>query len=81
MNTNSKTKKRLIKYMLLAVLAIAPLCTTNAQSDDDEFGVWTTLEASKKINKKLKLDFEAELQTREMAQGRCRIYLHIQPQP
>ena len=65
MNTNSKTKKRLIKYMLLAVLAIAPLCTTNAQSDDDEFGVWTTLEASKKINKKLKLDFEAELRTIE----------------
>lgn len=65
MNTNSKTKKRLIKYLLLAVLAIAPLCTTNAQSDDDEFGVWTTLEASKKINKKLKLDFEAELRTIE----------------
>ena len=65
MNTNSKTKKRLIKYLLLAVLAIAPVCIANAQGESDEFGVWTTLEASKKINKKLKLDFEAELRTIE----------------
>lgn len=65
MNTNSRTKKRLIKYVLLAVLAIAPVCIANAQGESDEFGVWTTLEASKKINKKLKLDFEAELRTIE----------------
>ena len=65
MNTNSRTKKRLIKYLLLAVLAIAPVCIANAQGESDEFGVWTTLEASKKINKKLKLDFEAELRTIE----------------
>ena len=67
MNTNSRTKKRLLGYLLLAVFAIAPFCSANAQSEveDDEFGVWTTLEASKKINKKLKLDFEAELRTIE----------------
>ena len=63
MNTNSRTKKRLIGYLLLAVFAIAPFCSANAQSEDDEFGVWTTFEASKKINKKLKIDFEAELRT------------------
>ena len=65
MNTNSKAKKKRAAYILAAVLVIAPLCNAGAQSDDDEFGVWTTLEASKKINKKLKLDFEAELRTIE----------------
>ena len=65
MNTNSRTKKRLIGYLLIAVFTFAPLFVADAQVEDDEFGVWTTLEASKKINKKLKLDFEAELRTIE----------------
>lgn len=65
MNTNSRTKKKLLKYALLALLAAAPLFSASAQSEDDEFGVWATFEASKKINKKLKLDFEAELRTIE----------------
>ena len=49
----------------MAVFTFAPLFVADAQVEDDEFGVWTTLEASKKINKKLKLDFEAELRTIE----------------
>lgn len=49
----------------MAAFILAPVSGANAQSEDDEFGVWTTLEASKKINKKLKLDFEAELRTIE----------------
>ena len=57
MNTNLKTKKRLIECLLMAAFILAPVSGANAQSEDDEFGVWTTLEASKKINKKLKLDF------------------------
>jgi long-subunit fatty acid transport protein len=65
MNTNSRTKKNLALYLLAAVFAFAPLCNAGAQSNENEFGVWTTLEASKKINKKLKLDFEAELRTIE----------------
>lgn len=65
MNTNSKTKQRVVKFLLLATFTLAPLFGANAQSESDEFGVWTTLEASKKINKKLKLDFEAELRTIE----------------
>jgi hypothetical protein len=65
MNTNSRTKKRLIGCLLLAAFILAPVFGANAQSEDDEFGVWTTLEASKKINKKLKFDFEAELRTIE----------------
>ena len=51
--------------LLIAAFTLAPLFNATAQSEDDEFGVWTTLEASKKINKKLKLDFEAELRTIE----------------
>lgn len=65
MNTNLKTKKKLLGCLLLAALILAPVLGASAQSEDDEFGVWTTLEASKKINKKLKLDFEAELRTIE----------------
>ncbi len=61
MNTNSRTKRNFAAYMLIAVMATAPFIGATAQ--DDEFGVWTTLEASKKINKKLKLDFEAELRS------------------
>ena len=51
--------------LLAAIFILAPLCSVNAQSENDEFGVWTTLEASKKINKKFKLEFEAELRTVE----------------
>ena len=65
MNTNLKSKKKLFGCLLLAAFILAPVLGANAQNEDDEFGVWTTLEASKKINKKLKLDFEAELRTIE----------------
>lgn len=65
MNTNSRTKKKWAVVLLTAILAIAPFSDTDAQSSDDDFGVWATVEASKKINKKLKLDFEAELRTIE----------------
>ena len=53
MNTNLKTKKKLFGCLLLAAFILAPVLGANAQNEDDEFGVWTTLEASKKINKKL----------------------------
>lgn len=62
MNTNLKNRKRVAAYLLLAVFALSPFFSANAQSDD-EFGVWTTLEASKKINKKFKAAFEAEFRT------------------
>ena len=61
MNTNLKNKATLA--LLVAMLILSPLCNINAQSSEDEFGLWTTFEASKKINKKLKLEFEAELRT------------------
>lgn len=62
MNTNLKNRKRVAAYLLIAVFALSPFFNANAQSDD-EFGVWTTLEASKKINKKFKAAFEAEFRT------------------
>lgn len=50
--------------MLLA-FTLAPLCSTNAQSESDEFGIWTTFEASKKINKKFKAAIDAEFRSIE----------------
>ena len=49
MNTNLKNKATLA--LLVAMLILSPLCNINAQSSEDEFGLWTTFEASKKINK------------------------------
>ena len=45
------------------MLMLVPLCNANAQSGEDEFGVWATVEASKKINKKFKFIADAELRT------------------
>ncbi len=42
---------------------LAPLCNANAQSNEDEFGIWATVEASKKINKKFKVVGDAEFRT------------------
>lgn len=42
---------------------LAPLCNANAQATEDEFGIWTTVEASKKINKKFKVVGDAEFRT------------------
>ena len=42
---------------------LAPLCNANAQATEDEFGIWATVEASKKINKKFKVVGDAEFRT------------------
>ena len=62
MNTNSKNKNTAIAFLLSAAFALAPLFVANAQTDD-EFGVWTTVEATTKISKRVKLDFEVEHRT------------------
>lgn len=62
MNTNSKNKKTAMAFLLSAVFILAPAFSANAQTDD-EFGVWTTVEATAKISKRVKLDFEAEHRT------------------
>ena len=62
MNTNSRNKKTAVAFLLSAVFILAPAFSANAQTDD-EFGVWTTVEATAKISKRVKLDFEAEHRT------------------
>ena len=52
-----------IIVLLVAVFTLAPLCSVNAQSEEHEFGIWATIEASKKINKKFKFVADAEVRT------------------
>ena len=49
--------------LLVVIFALAPLCNINAQSDENEFGIWATVEASKKINKEFKIVGDAEFRT------------------
>ena len=61
MNTNLKNKG--ILALLVAMFMLAPLCNANAQATEDDFGIWATVEASKKINKKFKVVGDAEFRT------------------
>ena len=61
MNTNLKNKGMLA--LLIAMFMLAPLCNANAQATEDEFGIWATVEASKKINKKFKVVGDVEFRT------------------
>ncbi len=61
MNTNLKNKGMLA--LLIAMFMFAPLCNANAQATEDEFGIWATVEASKKINKKFKVVGDVEFRT------------------
>ena len=63
MNTNSNNSRKSIITLLIAMLMLAPLYNANAQGGEDEFGIWATVEASKKINKKFKFVADAELRT------------------
>ena len=49
--------------MLIAMFMLTPLCSANAQESENEFGIWATVEASKKINKKFKVVADAEFRT------------------
>lgn len=53
-----------IKKLLLAAMLLMPTATF-AQADD--FGIWTSISAAKKVNKKLSFDIDAELRTRDDA--------------
>lgn len=60
MNSKSKTK-RVAAYAAALMLAVLPASNILAQSDD--FGVWTTLDAKKKLTDKLQLGIEGELRS------------------
>ena len=61
MNTNLKNNGMIA--LLIAMFMLAPLCNANAQATEDEFGIWATVEASKKINKKFKVVGDVEFRT------------------
>ncbi len=61
MNTNLKNHS--IIALFIAMFMLAPLCNANAQATEDEFGIWATVEASKKINKKFKVVGDVEFRT------------------
>lgn len=62
MNINSNKKTKATALLLLAAFLLAPL-STKAQSNENEFGIWATIEASKKLNKKFKIAADAEFRT------------------
>lgn len=65
MNTNSKIKNIITKYLFVTAFCISPLFSINAQENCDEFGVWGTFEFSKKVNKKTKFVIDAEIRSIE----------------
>lgn len=60
MNLKSRTK-RVAAYAAALMLAAMPASNIFAQSDD--FGVWTTIDAKKKLTDKLQFGIEGELRT------------------
>lgn len=58
MNTNLKIKR--IAAIAVVLLAILPVNKINA---GDDFGVWGSLKASKKLTEKMKFEIEGELRT------------------
>lgn len=63
MNTNSNKNTVKATLLLLAAMLFAPLGNVKAQSDENEFGIWATVEASKKLNKQFKIVADAEFRT------------------
>ena len=63
--------------LLIAMFMLAPLCNANAQSVDDEFGIWTTFEASKKINKKFKVVGDIEFRTYDFVSNVERVAIGV----
>lgn len=62
MNSKLKTKK-IAACAAALLLSLMPASNLFAQSDD--FGIWTSLEAKKKLTEKLDVTFEGELRTIE----------------
>lgn len=54
-------------YIAAAILIMSPISTISA-NDSDDFGIWTSLKASKKLTDKLEFEIEGELRTIEGVQ-------------
>ena len=61
---NSKSRINRIATLLFAFAMVFPAFNT-AKAGDDNYGVWTTFEASKKINKKFKVGAELEFRSND----------------
>lgn len=59
MNTNLKIKSA----AFIAALALSLLPTNNAFAENDDFGIWTSIEAKKDLTDKLSFAIEGELRT------------------
>lgn len=55
--------KGLVAYIAALLFMLSPICKANAESNNDDFGVWTSLNISKKLTDKLKFELEGELRT------------------
>ena len=62
MNSKSRTKKA---FALIAAFAFIFSAFSTAKADDDNYGLWTSFEASKKINKKFKIGAEFEFRSND----------------
>ena len=52
------------KNLFLIICALVLPLVVNAQDKSNDFGIWTSVGAEKKINKKLSVGVEAEFRTR-----------------
>lgn len=62
MNLRLKNKG-LVAYIAAALLVMQPISSVYAGDNSDDFGVWTSLNVSKKLTDKLKFELEGELRT------------------
>lgn len=62
MNLKSEIKKSIF-IVATIVMATIPSAQTFANNDSDDFGIWTSIDASKKLTDKLKFGIEGEFRT------------------
>ena len=65
MNTSLKIKDIIAKTLFAIAITIIPSHSINAQKSNDDFGIWGTVEFSKKVNKKSKFVIDAEVRSIE----------------
>ena len=61
MNLKSKIKRGVMCAVAVAITSLP--CQVLANNDSDDFGIWTSLDASKKLTDKLKFGMEGEFRT------------------
>ncbi len=63
--TSPEYRVKMNKYRLLTTLSLCLLVLTGTQAQSDDFGVWTSIQAEKKIIKGLTAELEGEFRTRD----------------